>query len=53
MKASDIVGFAAILTAGYYAGSQNATGQFWNNWTAMLIVLALLAVGFYFAVVLS
>jgi hypothetical protein len=53
MKASDIVGFAAILTAGYYAGSQSATGQFWSSWTNMLIVFALLAIGFYFAVVLS
>jgi len=42
-----------LLTAGYYAGSQSAQNTFWGNWTNMLIVGALIAIGFYFAVVLS
>jgi hypothetical protein len=53
MKSSDIIGFAALLTAGYYAGSQSATGTLWNNYTNLFIVGALIAIGFYFAVVLS
>lgn len=53
MKATDIVGFAAILAGGYYAGSQSQAGTFWNSTLNMAIVFALLAIGFYFAVVLS
>lgn len=60
MKASDIIGFWAILVAGYYWGVHSA-GTFTpqdlftsgNNWVDWLIVFGLLAVGFYFAVVLS
>lgn len=49
MKLPDVVGFAAILSAGYYWGSKgaNATGTDW------LLIGALLALGFYFAVILS
>lgn len=53
MKSNDLVGFAAILAAGYFAGSQSQAGTFWNNWVNMFIVAALLGIGFYFAVILS
>lgn len=48
MKLTDVVGFASILSAGYYWGSHpTQTGTDW------LIIGALLALGFYFAVILS
>ena len=53
MKSNDLVGFAAILAAGYFAGSQSQAGTFWNNFLNMFIALALLAIGFYFSVILS
>ena len=53
MKSNDLVGFAAILAAGYFVGSQSEAGTFWNSFLNMFIALALLGIGFYFAVVLS
>jgi hypothetical protein len=64
MKLTDIVGFTAILGAGIYYGYQaqpalvagTATaGVIPPYFTAMdyAVILGLLAVGFYFAVILS
>lgn len=51
MKTTDIVGFAAILAGGYYAGQQGQ--NLWTSNASLLLVAALLVIGFYFAVILS
>jgi hypothetical protein len=56
MKFNDVVGLTAVFAAGWYTANQSqaatvgATGWQWYD---VGIVLALLAVGFYFAVMLS
>jgi hypothetical protein len=59
MKTADLIGFAALGVGAYYWGSKTTgPGQpldLFTNGTAFDIglVLVLLAVGFYFAVILS
>jgi hypothetical protein len=51
MKPADIGGFAAILAAGYIVGRDTERNDFTS--TDLLFIAALLALGFYLAVVLS
>lgn len=48
---NDVIGFAAILAAGYLIGKQQANVS-WNG-KDMIFVIVFLAVGWYFAVNLS
>ena len=52
MKLNDIIGFAAILGAGSTIGYNSAPGQ---SFAALdyIIIAVLLAIGFYFSVILS
>lgn len=47
---NDTIGFAAVFAAGYYVRGVNASSLQWYD---VAIVLGLLAIGFYFAVLLS
>jgi len=49
---NDLIGFAAILAAGGYAGYQYAQPGPWG-WQQFVVILVLLAIGFFFSVVLS
>jgi len=56
MKTNDIIGIAAIFAAGWYTANQSqaaTVGAAGWQWYDILAVFALLAIGFYFAVVLS
>lgn len=56
MKANDVIGLTATFAAGYYVANQMQAatiGPTGWQWYDFAIVIGLLAVGFYFAVVLS
>jgi hypothetical protein len=56
MKMNDVIGLGATFAAGYYVANQQQAatlGPAGWQWYDFLIVAVLLAVGFYFAVVLS
>lgn len=59
MKLNDVIGFAALGAGFYYWGAKTASWMspqdlFTNGtWVDIALVLALLVVGFYFAVILS
>lgn len=56
MKANDVIGLAATFAAGYYVANQTQAptiGPAGWQWYDYAIILGLLAIGFYFAVVLS
>jgi hypothetical protein len=59
VKVFDVIGFVSLGAGFYYWGSKTSS---WTNpgdlftyspWTDVVLVFALLALGFYFAVVLS
>jgi len=52
MPINDLFGFAAILGAGFWAGYNYAPGQTFSAMDVLLIVI-LMAIGFFFSVVLS
>jgi hypothetical protein len=49
MRVADMVGLVSIFVSGWYFG-QHTNGYSWLDY---LIIFGLLAVGFYFSVVLS
>jgi hypothetical protein len=49
---NDIIGFAAILSAGAYGGYHYAQPGPWTA-TDFILIAVLLAIGFFFSVVLS
>jgi hypothetical protein len=51
MKMNDILGFGAIFGAGYFVGKDLSVHNFTTG--DIIFIVALLAIGFYFAVVLS
>ena len=51
MKINDIMGFAAIFGAGYFVGKDLSVHDFSTG--DIIFIVALLVIGFYFAVVLS
>lgn len=54
MKIADVIGLGAAVTAGFYAGYQGSQKGFDAlAWTDYLVIFGLLAVAFYFAVILS
>jgi hypothetical protein len=52
MKIADIIGFSAILAGGAYGGYQYSEQGALNLWD-WVVIFVLLAIGFYFAVILS
>jgi hypothetical protein len=56
MKFNDVVGLGAVFAAGWYTANQSQStpiGAAGWQWYDIAAILALLAIGFYFAVVLS
>lgn len=56
MKMNDVIGLGAVFAAGWYLANQNqqaTVGPAGWQWYDIAAILALLAIGFYFAVVLS
>lgn len=51
MKTNDLIGFGAILVAGFVAGEDYEVGDFATF--DLILIAALLAAGYYFAVYLS
>lgn len=51
MKTNDIIGFISIFGAGYFVGKDLSVHNF--STTDIMFIVAMLVIGFYFAVVRS